>query len=43
MADSNLEQVIWNPLPWKLEGGTPIVCGAVALGGATDRRSGRRL
>ncbi len=43
VADVNLEQAIWNALPWKFEGGTPNVCGAVALGGATDRRTGRHL
>jgi cysteine desulfurase/selenocysteine lyase len=43
VADVNLEQAIWNVLPWKFEGGTPNVCGAVALGGATDRRTGRLL
>jgi cysteine desulfurase/selenocysteine lyase len=43
VADVNLEQAVWNALPWKFEGGTPDVCGAVALGGATDRRTGRHL
>jgi cysteine desulfurase/selenocysteine lyase len=43
IADVTLEGATWNELPWKFEAGTPNVCGAVALGGATDRRSGRRL
>ena len=33
----------WNSLPWKFEAGTPDVAAGVALGGATDRRTGRRL
>jgi cysteine desulfurase/selenocysteine lyase len=33
----------WNSLPWKFEAGTPDVAAGVALGGATDRRSGLRL
>ena len=43
IADVTLEGATWNELPWKFEAGTPDVCGAVALGGATDRRSGQRL
>lgn len=43
VADVNLDAVIWNALPWKFEGGTPNVCGAVALGGATDKRAGQHL
>jgi cysteine desulfurase/selenocysteine lyase len=43
VADVSLEEAVWNALPWKFEGGTPDVCGAVALGGATDRRTGRHL
>ncbi len=43
VADVDLERAVWNALPWKFEGGTPDVCGAVALGGATDRRTGRHL
>lgn len=43
VADVNLEQAIWNALPWKFEGGTPNVCGAVALGGAADKRTDRHL
>jgi cysteine desulfurase/selenocysteine lyase len=38
-----LEGATWNALPWKFEAGTPNVCGGVALGGATDRRTGRKL
>jgi cysteine desulfurase/selenocysteine lyase len=33
----------WNSLPWKFEAGTPDVAAGIALGGATDRRTGRRL
>jgi len=33
----------WNALPWKFEAGTPDVAAGIALGGATDRRTGRRL
>ncbi len=33
----------WNSLPWKFEAGTPDVAAGLALGGATDRRTGRRL
>jgi cysteine desulfurase/selenocysteine lyase len=43
IADVNLDSAIWNALPWKFEAGTPDVCGAVALGGAFDRRSEQRL
>ena len=43
VVDVSLEEAFWNALPWKFEGGTPNVCGAVALGGATDRRTGRHL
>lgn len=43
IADVTLEDATWNELPWKFEAGTPNVCGAVALGGATDRRTGYRL
>jgi len=43
IADVTLEGATWNELPWKFEAGTPNVCGGIALGGATDRRSGRRL
>jgi cysteine desulfurase/selenocysteine lyase len=43
IGDVTLEGATWNELPWKFEAGTPNVCGGIALGGATDRRSGRRL
>ncbi len=43
IADVTLERATWNRLPWKFEAGTPDVCGGIALGGAIDRRSGRRL
>jgi cysteine desulfurase/selenocysteine lyase len=43
IADVTLEGATWNELPWKFEAGTPNVCGAIALGGAIDRKSGRRL
>ncbi len=43
IADVSVEDAVWNVVPWKFEAGTPDVCGAVALGGATDRRTGRRL
>ena len=43
IADVNLEHATWNTLPWKFEAGTPNVCGGIALGGATDRRSDRHL
>jgi cysteine desulfurase/selenocysteine lyase len=43
IADVTLEGATWNELPWKFEAGTPNVCGGIALGGATDRRSGRQL
>jgi len=43
IADVSLQDVTWNELPWKFEAGTPDVCGGIALGGATERRSGQRL
>jgi cysteine desulfurase/selenocysteine lyase len=43
IADVKLAGATWNHLPYKFEAGTPNVCGGIALGGATDRRSGRRL
>jgi cysteine desulfurase/selenocysteine lyase len=43
IADVSLQDVTWNELPWKFEAGTPNVCGGVALGGATERRSGQHL
>jgi len=33
----------WSSLPWKFEAGTPDVAAGIALGGATDGRSGERL
>jgi cysteine desulfurase/selenocysteine lyase len=36
-------EAAWNSLPWKFEAGTPDVAAGVALGGATDRRTGARL
>jgi cysteine desulfurase/selenocysteine lyase len=38
-----LEQATWNALPWKFEAGTPNVAGAIALGGASEHSSGRRM
>jgi cysteine desulfurase/selenocysteine lyase len=43
IADVSLQDVTWNELPWKFEAGTPNICGGIALGGATERRSGQRL
>ena len=43
IADVTLESATWNELPWRFEAGTPNVCGGIALGGATDHRSGTRL
>ena len=43
IADVNLETATWNKLPWKFEAGTPNVCGGIALGGAEDKRTSRRL
>jgi cysteine desulfurase/selenocysteine lyase len=43
IADVSLQDVTWNELPWKFEAGTPNVCGGIALGGATERKSGRHL
>ncbi len=43
ISDVNLEQATWNRLPYKFEAGTPNVCGGVALGGATGRRTGQHL
>lgn len=31
-----LEDATWNELPWKFEGGTPIIAGAIGLGVAID-------
>ncbi|HUI70025.1 MAG TPA: cysteine desulfurase [Spirochaetia bacterium] len=33
----------WNSLPWKFEAGTPDVAAGIALGGATEPRTGQRL
>jgi len=43
IADVSLERATWNKLPWKFEAGTGNVCGGIALGGATDLRTGQRL
>ena len=43
IADVSLERATWNKLPWKFEAGTPNVCGGIALGGATDLRTGQHL
>ena len=43
IADVSLQDVTWNEIPDKFEAGTPDVCGSVALGGATERRSGQHL
>src|SRR5690625_7396655 len=32
----NLYDSTWKELPWKFEGGTPIIAGAVGLGAAID-------
>lgn len=32
----NLEDSTWKELPWKFEGGTPIIAGAIGLGAAID-------
>jgi cysteine desulfurase/selenocysteine lyase len=41
--DVCLDGATWNSVPWKFEAGTPNIGGAVALAGATDRRTGERL
>jgi len=43
IADVKLEGATWNKLPWKFEAGTANVCGGIALGGAVELKSGRRL
>jgi len=43
IADVTLEGATWNKLPWKFEAGTANVCGGIALGGATDVRTGQHL
>lgn len=35
-----LHQATWKDTPWKFEGGTPIIAGAVGLGAAVDYLSG---
>src|SRR5699024_806721 len=32
----NLYDSTWKELPWKFEGGTPIIAGAIGLGAAID-------
>ena len=32
----DLYESTWKELPWKFEGGTPIIAGAVGLGAAID-------
>lgn len=43
ISDVTMERATWNKLPWKFEAGTANVCGGIALGGATDVRTGRHL
>ncbi len=43
IKEVSIGKTTWNDLPWKFEAGTPNVCGAVALGGAIDLRTGERL
>lgn len=43
IADVTLERSTWNELPWKFEAGTADVAAGIALGGAEDLRTGRRL
>jgi len=43
IANVTVERATWNKLPWKFEAGTVNVGGAVALGGATDLRTGQHL
>jgi cysteine desulfurase/selenocysteine lyase len=43
IADVKLEGARWNKLPWKFEAGTSNICGGIALGGAVELKSGRRL
>lgn len=43
VSDVTLEGATWKELPWKFEAGTANVCGGIALGGATDWHTGRRL
>jgi len=43
VTDVSLGHALWQTPSRKFEAGTPNVCGAVALGGARDRRTGRYL
>lgn len=43
VADVTLAGATWKELPWKFEAGTANVCGGIALGGATDLRTGQHL
>ena len=43
IKEVSMESSSWNELPWKFEAGSPDTCWAIALGGATDPRSGERL
>jgi len=43
ISEVTQKRATWNRLPWKFEAGTANVCGALALGGATDLRLGVRL
>ncbi len=36
IADVGLYDATWKELPWKFEGGTPIIAGAIGLGAAID-------
>ncbi|WP_313805338.1 cysteine desulfurase [Cytobacillus sp.] len=36
IADVGFYDASWKELPWKLEGGTPIIAGAIGLGAAID-------
>ena len=36
IADVGLYDATWKEIPWKFEGGTPIIAGAVGLGSAID-------
>ena len=36
IADVGLYDASWKELPWKFEGGTPIIAGAIGLGAAID-------
>ncbi|MDH7487648.1 MAG: SufS family cysteine desulfurase [Anaerolineae bacterium] len=43
VADVTLTGATWKEPPWKFEAGTANVCGGIALGGATDLRTGQHL